>query len=426
MNISELRKLYGFYSHELKENILSFWVSRCEDKEFGGYLNCFDNRGTRLVSFDKYTWSQGRFLWMFSKLSMMSAPLFSEGERAEFLRLADTGYKFLVNHCLMGEDDYRCVFLMERDGSPKRVGDYDTLDMSVYADCFVVIGMAAYSAARGNRSAYEFGKRLYLSICERVSSGTFNTLPYPLSQEYRAHGIPMILTNVAKELYEAANLFDPGFSRSLLEDMGRTSNDVIRNFMDGNYAIHEVISADNSPVGGLLGQHINPGHSIEDSWFLYDASVILNDVPMGETASKIMRTAFLKGWNPEYGGILHFVNLEGDPLVFESDLSEPTVSLVKGGWGDKLWWVHSETLYASLLFHIVTGEDEFKQMHDKAFDYIFSRFPNPDQSIREWIQILMRDGKPQDKVVALPVKDPFHITRNLLLICDLLYRELNC
>ena len=27
----------------------------------------------------------------------------------------------------------------------------------------------------------------------------------------------------------------------------------------------------------------------------------------------------------------------------------------------------------------------------------------------------------QEKVVALPVKDPFHITRNLLLICELLY-----
>ena len=36
------------------------------------------------------------------------------------------------------------------------------------------------------------------------------------------------------------------------------------------------------------------------------------------------------------------------------------------------------------------------------------------------MQIRMRDGRPQEKVVALPVKDPFHITRNLCLILELL------
>jgi len=60
--------------------------------------------------------------------------------------------------------------------------------------------------------------------------------------------------------------------------------------------------------------------------------------------------------------------------------------------------------------------------HDKLFDYTFTTFPNPDPDIREWIQIRRRDGAPQDKVVALPVKDPYHITRNLILILELLYR----
>ena len=64
MNANEIRRLYDFYSDELRNNILRFWLSRCEDTQFGGYLNCFDNRGTKLVSHDKYTWSQGRFLWM--------------------------------------------------------------------------------------------------------------------------------------------------------------------------------------------------------------------------------------------------------------------------------------------------------------------------------------------------------------------------
>ena len=64
----------------------------------------------------------------------------------------------------------------------------------------------------------------------------------------------------------------------------------------------------------------------------------------------------------------------------------------------------------------------FLDWHDKLFDYTFATFPNPDPEIREWIQIRQRDGTPQDKVVALPVKDPYHIARNLILILELLYR----
>ena len=415
-------RLFDFYSDELKNNILRFWLPRCEDTLYGGYLNCFDNRGLNLVSYDKYTWSQGRFLWMFSRLAATKAPLFSDDERKLFLRLARQGYEFIRKHCLIAEDDFRCVFLLNRDGSPKKVGSYETLDMSIYADCFVIIGMAAYSAAGSDRTAYDFAKKLYLSVKDRVKTGVFNTLPYPLDPSYRAHGIPMILTNVAKELYEAALLYDVAFKENLLLDMEETATDVLINFKDENDLIHEVIGRDNHKTGGLLGQHINPGHSIEDSWFIHDAAVLLNRPDMSQTASRIMKASFFKGWDEKYGGVLHFVNLEGNPLKFESDSEEPTIKLVKGGWGDKLWWEHSETLYASLLFFRLTGDRVFSDIHDKTLDYVKNHFINPDKNIGEWIQILTREGRPQEKVVALPVKDPFHITRNLLLICELLIR----
>ena len=40
MNPAVRNKLYDFYSKELKENILGFWLPRCEDRQSGGYLNC--------------------------------------------------------------------------------------------------------------------------------------------------------------------------------------------------------------------------------------------------------------------------------------------------------------------------------------------------------------------------------------------------
>jgi N-acylglucosamine 2-epimerase len=52
--------------------------------------------------------------------------------------------------------------------------------------------------------------------------------------------------------------------------------------------------------------------------------------------------------------------------------------------------------------------------------YAFTVFPNPDKSMGEWIQILDRENKPLEKVVALPVKDPYHIIRDFMLIIELL------
>ena len=37
------------------------------------------------------------------------------------------------------------------------------------------------------------------------------------------------------------------------------------------------------------------------------------------------------------------------------------------------------------------------------------------------MQILTREGRPQDKVTGLPVKDPLHIARNLVCILEFLY-----
>ena len=107
------------------------------------------------------------------------------------------------------QDDWRCVFLMDRTGAPKQVGDWPDLDMSIYADCFVIAGLACYSRAAEDAEAYVFARKLYQSAKNRFETGCFKTLPYPLGKGLRAHGVPMIFTNVAVELYRAAERFEP-------------------------------------------------------------------------------------------------------------------------------------------------------------------------------------------------------------------------
>lgn len=426
MRQSEMRKLFGFFENELTNQILSFWLPRCEDQEYGGFLNCFDNKGEKLVSHDKYTWSQGRFIWMFSRLAGTQTPVFSQAQRAEFLRLARQGAEFLMKHCLMGENDFRCVFLMHRDGSPKHVDGWDALDMSIYADCFAVIGLAAYALASGNREAYDFAKRLHRSCVERIEKNQFNTLPYPLSPRFRAHGIPMIMSNTTKELFLAAQSMDAVYCDELRELVRGYTEDILSHFVDEHFVMHEVIeSGSNAFFPQILGQHMNPGHTIEDSWFMLEAAQLCGKEEWREKIFAVAKKAFENGWDQEFGGILHFCGINGgEPRGDLSGVENETMVKQLSDWASKLWWVHSEALYTSLLCFFESKDPAFLSWFEKTFDYAFSTFPGKNPQIREWVQIRTREGAPLDKVVALPVKDPFHITRNLLLILELLHREM--
>ena len=422
MNSYETKLLKGFFENELINRILAFWMPRCEDKEYGGFVNCFDNKGEKLVSYDKYTWSQGRFLWMFAKLAGTSGAMFSEKERCEFLRLAKQGADFLVKNCLINDDDFRCVFLMNRDGTPKKVDGYEDLDMSIYADCFAVIGLARYALVGEDYGKYEFAKKLHASCVERIKDNTFKTLPYPLSPQYRSHGIPMIMSNTTKELCLAAEKFDKEYCSYLHKLVREYTSDVLDNFVDDNNVLHEIImSKDNSFFPQILGQHMNPGHTIEDAWFMIEAAELCGETSWDEKIFAVAKKAFENGWDKEFGGMLHFTGVNGDePIGDISGVENETMTKQLADWDNKLWWVHSEALYSSLLCYIKSGDEAFFDWFKKVFDYTFKTFPGQNPEIREWVQICTREGVPQEKVVALPVKDPFHITRNLILILELL------
>ena len=419
------QKYLDFFKEELKENLLSFWLPRCVDKENGGYLNCFSNDGSRLVSKDKYTWSQGRFLWIFSKLATMDGDMFDENDRKAFLELAKNGRDFLLKHVLIAPDDLRCVFLMEADGTPKYVDGFSELDMSISADCFVVAGFAKYSLAALDSESWEFAKKLNDSVWERYQSGNYKSLPYPLSPRYRSHAKPMILTNVSCEVYEAAKKFDPEYAKVLLERIELCHREVFEVFKDEDHLVHEFRYADGDFPTDLFGQHINPGHTLEDMWFQTEAQEKLGITEYSEDIAEIVKQTMKTGWDAEFGGIYHFVTCDGKGMTGEvrDSADEPQMKLVLDDWGSKLWWVHSEALYTTLLMYDRTDDEEFLALFSKVFEYTYKTFPNPDREIREWIQIRTREGNPQEKVVALPVKDPYHIIRNVILIIELLERR---
>ncbi len=402
-----------FYKKELYENVLPFWEKYSPDNECGGVFTCFSNSGAELLSEDKYIWSQGRMLWVLSRILKRGE---IESERLETLAsLADKTAAFLMEKSRL--ENGNCVFLTDREGNIKLSGG--VYDASFYADCFVILGCAEYASYKKDFDALAFALDLYLHTRARVESGNFCTDPYPVPNGYRTHGITMILTNTARTLANAMEDLCHPDSDEISRQAYAYACDTLDSFTDKDDILHEMVRVDGSfDTESQIGRYVNPGHTIEDCWFMETEWIRFKDADRYERTKRVLKNALRLGWDSEYSGIRLFADMEGGvPRGTVPDPNEPMVKKTTDDNGSKLWWVHSESLYSTLLFG---ADDEIGEWYPKIREYTFRTFPNRENDRGEWIQIRARDGSPENRIVALPVKDPFHIMRNYLLIIELL------
>ncbi len=74
--------------------------------------------------------------------------------------------------------------------------------------------------------------------------------------------------------------------------------------------------------------------------------------------------------------------------------------------------MHTEALYALLLAYQVSRQDWCLEWFERVNGYAFRMFPVAGYG--EWTQRLDRQGRRQVEVLAVPVKDPFHLARALI------------
>jgi N-acylglucosamine 2-epimerase len=383
MNRTKLRRTY---QELLLDGIVPFWARHGVDAEYGGVLSCMDEQG-RKISDDKYIWSQARWVWTCAALYNRVEP------RPEFLKWARSTIDFLLRH---GRDERgRWAYHATRDG---KIIEGAT---SIYSDCFVVYGLSEYCRAVPDAGLLALAREFFADIQKRIESPEFSeTAPYKLPPNRRCHGVPMILTEVAGELAQTTG--DANIAAAADDYAGRVMNHFVRparqcllEFLDYNY--REVPTPE--------GTFIMPGHAIESMWFQMHRARERNDRSRIRAAAEVMRWHLEKGWDKEYGGIFLGIDAEGHtPFLPNSET--------------KIWWPHTEALYALLLAHELTGEIWCETWFHQVYEWSFSHFAMPETG--EWRQRLDRKGTPLAKVIALPVKDPFHLPRALILSLELL------
>ena len=148
----DLKSLKEFYIDHLFNTLISFWMRFGIDRKNGGFFTCFNNVGDTLKSKHKYIWSQGRFLWMLSRLYHAFKGYVDDGVIEDIGEAAERGAAFLKEHALLPNGNCAWVLdeagqpiLTNRDGSIRKREETDRYHLGISADEFLIYGMGEFS-----------------------------------------------------------------------------------------------------------------------------------------------------------------------------------------------------------------------------------------------------------------------------------------
>jgi N-acylglucosamine 2-epimerase len=364
------------------------------DYEYGGYITCFDREGN-ITDRTKYIWFQGRQLWMFSALYNRLQ------KKQKWFSMAKRGHDFIVKHAYAGNGRWNYQL--------NRTGNVEKGTISVFTDHFVLSGLCEYAVACGDDRDLELIRETYNVMEKNIYNLDFKDIFHSTwNPILKRHGIYMISLHVAQLV---SLVIGDEITRPLID---HCLEEILYVFAKDEYELlFESVSRDGKIVDNYPeGRLINPGHILESMWFCIEEGKIRQDLSIINRALQIIDWAISKGYDHEYGGIVSFLDFSGKEPP-QTDWHKETDTL----WHDKVWWVHSEALYALALAAIETKKkrymDRFLNLHNWCQKYFY------DSEFGEWFSSLYRDRRPKDTDKGSLWKAAYHLPRALLLIMKL-------
>ena len=389
MEKSRITELKNFYHDSLLKDIIPFWVnSDLIDKEYGGFITSVDREGKQYNQ-DKSVWFQGRALWTFSKLCNIY------GIKEEWANAAKSGAEFIKKYCI-DQTDGRMYFTVTRDGKNLRKRRY------FFSESFLVVGFAEYYLLSKNPDDLNLANK-YLHLMYDIyldgNNDPFKITPKENAKVRNLHSnaYPMVLVSSAQTMLR----IDPDNAEFYNEVINKVIDDMMNlHYKEDLKCVLETVNLDGSILDNPTGRTINPGHCIENAWFLMNRANLTNDKELLDKALNILRWSLDIGWDKEFGGIYYFRVLYGRPSEqLEHDMN--------------LWWVHYECLRATVMAYNLTGDEYFAEWYERLHEYIFSHFP--DKEYGEWYGYLHRDGSVSHEQKGSLWKGPYHLPRCLML-----------
>ena len=360
------------YREHLLQNILPFWMTHSLDRERGGFFTGLDREG-KLYDTRKYVWMNGRAAWTFARLHRTLEP------RAEFREFSLSCLEFLRKHAYA--PDGTIYFSLTREGAPA------FQQRKPYSAVFVSLGLIEAARAFGNDQYLQEGVALFWKLRRWVDHP--EELGRPASSMSQLADI-MVIALLALELFETTG--EARYADELAWCLKRVwlHLDEDRGILRENALVDR-----DTPEGRFFCA----GSAAEVGWFLLH---VLERFPDARTEAMLLDAidrSLHFGWDNEFGGLYYFQDVEDRPMLqLESNM--------------KLWWPHTEAMYAAILAYTKTRDAKWLKWLQKLDQYTFATFPDPQG--QEWFGYCDRRNTPTSTLKGNNYKGVFHVPRFLL------------
>lgn len=382
----QLHKKYNELDLHLREELMPFWEKNGVDKEYGGYLVCFDGEGRAEPEADKYIVTQTRMIWAYSAFARMLG-------KKEYLPLARQGVEFFIRH-FWDEEYGGWYWKTARDGSLLDDGKV------VYGQTFAIYALSEYTLASGEAIGLTYASKtfdLLQKYCADTANGGYyenmerdwsRSAPGFAAGDLKSLDIHMHTLEAFTTLYECSGLeihkrkleevIDVVMSKMVNQEAGCGLNQFdcrfvsrpainIRRTWNAERETGEVIETPTDTT--------SYGHNVELCWLLNRAVDIMG-APADRYADitrKLTDHALKYGYDKEKGGVYRDGPHDGAPLV-----------------RDKEWWQNCEVLVGFLDAYERLGGESYAQAFIKTWEFDNEYMIN--HQVGEWRQLLKEDG----------------------------------
>ncbi|MFA6472522.1 MAG: AGE family epimerase/isomerase [Candidatus Latescibacterota bacterium] len=387
MPLEDLRK---DYNNRLFNQYLPFWEKGGIDKDKGGFMCLLNDDGT-VADSEKYSWYQGRGLWVYSFLYN------NFGKDKHYLDIATKARDFIVKYMYAGDGTWN--ERVNRDGSLK-----EGVGKNVYGWLFIAAGLQEFYRATGNDQDFKMVlETLWASLRTYDNAGytgveNNGALPPETNLTgYRSQGHSMVIVWMLSQLLSHKK---NSHVENELED---NVDYIMKSFMNPYLRItNEYLLHDYSRIPGLE-DHMYTGHSIETQWIVMFEAIRQLDHKLFDECKEQIKRYLTLSWDYIFGGFG-----DGHFYVFDG----PDRTKIKW-YGVKSMWSHTEILLS--LMHIIeyTGEQWAVDWYERVRAYSLKAYSTPygvwRQAVDRFGNNIQRDGIPTTR------KDNFHPARYMML-----------
>ena len=384
--IDELKEYRNFFSNELHEDILPYWMKYAIEKEGHGFYGAVDLDGNPVLTANKTSVLNARILWTFSAAAMLDGNL-------EYGAIADKAYRVVTEDF---EDKEFGGYYMELSSDNKVANDIK----HTYAQAFVIYALCKYYEFRPLDSVMQKIQSLFALLEEKTKDPENIGYRESFTRDWKIYGENRMSDNNEPKsmnthlhILEAwAALYkvwkDPKVELRLTELMDLFLDKIIRK--DGHFGIF----FDNAFNEVEASKGIcSFGHEIEGSWLLWEAAEILgNEEILGRMC--LMSVQMVN-------------NIERIAVDKDGGLFLESTRFGSHVKTNKHWWQQAETLVGFMNAFQLTGDLKYWETVKLSWHFIDTCLI--DHQRGEWFTKLNRLGVP---FLVEPEDDPSPYYRN--------------